>query len=384
MPTLDPQRLLRLGERLRPLRDDGVLVIGSGFTTHGLPFLDDPSPDATPPGWSVEFDAWAAERFSAGDLDGLIDFRNKAPGMPYAHPTIEHFAPLFVALGASGDPEQAPGRSSTATGWAWRNGRYSWCDEGAMNALIDYLAEARNAHLRSDWRASYAAFVRADGLGSMPTDDLDAYSVAAWRLGYRSEAVRLAERTYDRLVRTDPTAAAMKATVLALQWHAARTRGGVTALGRSGAWTLAGASAVGTRGYLAYLDAAAALEAGDVATVARAATVLRDTASGTGDTTLAVLGRVVDGITALMESRVAEGYRLLDDALVPVLDERIPLEWAGDVYRLVLRSGDRVDAQHRQAWTESMRRWVVITGVVIDIGGAAGSSTTSPESRCEP
>jgi 4,5-DOPA dioxygenase extradiol len=56
----------------------------------------------------VEFDAWAAERFATGDLDGLIDFRHKAPGMPYAHPTIEHFAPLFVALGASGDPEQAP------------------------------------------------------------------------------------------------------------------------------------------------------------------------------------------------------------------------------------------------------------------------------------
>ena len=56
----------------------------------------------------MEFDGWAAERFSAGDLDALIDFRNKAPGMPYAHPTIEHFAPLFVALGASSDPEQAP------------------------------------------------------------------------------------------------------------------------------------------------------------------------------------------------------------------------------------------------------------------------------------
>jgi 4,5-DOPA dioxygenase extradiol len=108
LPTLDPERLLRLGERLRPLRDDGVLIVGSGFTTHGLPFLDDPSPGATPPGWSVEFDAWAAERFAVGDLDALIDFRNKAPGMPFAHPTIEHFSPLFVALGASGDPEQAP------------------------------------------------------------------------------------------------------------------------------------------------------------------------------------------------------------------------------------------------------------------------------------
>jgi 4,5-DOPA dioxygenase extradiol len=108
MPTLDPQRLLALGRRLRPLRDEGVLVIGSGFTTHGLPYLTDPSPGATPPGWSREFDAWAAERLAAGDVDGLLDFRARAPGMPYAHPTIEHFAPLFVALGASGDPEQVP------------------------------------------------------------------------------------------------------------------------------------------------------------------------------------------------------------------------------------------------------------------------------------
>jgi 4,5-DOPA dioxygenase extradiol len=107
MPTLDPRRLLHLGERLRPLRDEGVLVMGSGFTTHGLPFLKDPAPDAAPPGWSREFDAWVSERFSAGDLDALIDFRAGAPGMPYAHPTIEHFAPLFVALGASGQPEQS-------------------------------------------------------------------------------------------------------------------------------------------------------------------------------------------------------------------------------------------------------------------------------------
>jgi 4,5-DOPA dioxygenase extradiol len=108
MPTLDPEHLLTLGRRLRPLRDDGVLIIGSGFTTHGLPYLTDPSPGADAPGWSREFDAWAAEQFAAGDLDALIDFRAKAPGMPYAHPTIEHFAPLFVALGASADPGQAP------------------------------------------------------------------------------------------------------------------------------------------------------------------------------------------------------------------------------------------------------------------------------------
>ena len=108
MPTLDPTRLLALGERLRPLRDDGVLIVGSGFTTHGLPYLTDRTPGADAPGWSRDFDAWAAERCAAGDLDALLDFRAKAPGMPYAHPTIEHFAPLFVALGASADPGQVP------------------------------------------------------------------------------------------------------------------------------------------------------------------------------------------------------------------------------------------------------------------------------------
>ncbi|NMM90583.1 dioxygenase [Rhodococcus sp. SRB_17] len=108
LPTLDPERLLHLGQRLRPLREQGVLIVGSGFTTHGLPFLRDPSPEAKAPGWSAEFDAWAGERFAAGDVDSLIDFRAQAPGMPYAHPTIEHFAPLFVTLGASSDPEQVP------------------------------------------------------------------------------------------------------------------------------------------------------------------------------------------------------------------------------------------------------------------------------------
>jgi len=108
LPTLDPERLLALGRRLAPLRDEGVLIIGSGFTTHGLPFLRDWTPEATPPGWSAEFDAWAGEAFAAGDVETLLDFRRRAPGMPYAHPTVEHFAPVFVALGASDDAEQRP------------------------------------------------------------------------------------------------------------------------------------------------------------------------------------------------------------------------------------------------------------------------------------
>jgi 4,5-DOPA dioxygenase extradiol len=111
LPTLEPDALLDLGRRLRPLRDEGVLIVGSGFTTHGLPFLRDWREDAVAPGWSREFDAWAAEALARGAVDELADFRDRAPGMPYAHPTIEHFAPMFLTLGASGDPARSPDQS---------------------------------------------------------------------------------------------------------------------------------------------------------------------------------------------------------------------------------------------------------------------------------
>jgi 4,5-DOPA dioxygenase extradiol len=110
LPTQDPDRLLELGRRLRPLRDEGVLIVGSGFTTHGLPFLTREhwtSVDAAPPGWSREFDAWADETLARGAVDELADFRARAPGMPYAHPTVEHLTPMFVTLGAASDPEAA-------------------------------------------------------------------------------------------------------------------------------------------------------------------------------------------------------------------------------------------------------------------------------------
>lgn len=109
MPSLDPARLLDLGRRLQQLRHQGVLVIGSGYMTHGLPFLDwNNLKHHVVPTWSSDFDLWAADALARGDVDALADFRTRAPGMPYAHPTVEHFTPLFVALGAATDPEVAP------------------------------------------------------------------------------------------------------------------------------------------------------------------------------------------------------------------------------------------------------------------------------------
>ena len=106
LPTHDPVRLMALGERLRPLRDEGVLIIGSGFLTHGLPFLTEWRIDASVPGWSADFDAWAGEAMARGDVDALASYKSQAPGMPFAHPTVEHYTPLFVTLGAASEPDE--------------------------------------------------------------------------------------------------------------------------------------------------------------------------------------------------------------------------------------------------------------------------------------
>ena len=108
MPTSDPGSLMEIGKRLQPLRDEGVLIIGSGFLTHGLPYIRDWSIDAAAPSWSSEFDHWAAHALAKGDVDTLAGYRDLAPGVRYAHPTVEHFTPLFITLGAATDTSAAP------------------------------------------------------------------------------------------------------------------------------------------------------------------------------------------------------------------------------------------------------------------------------------
>ncbi len=108
IPTHNPVELVKLGQRLAKLREHDVLIIGSGFLTHGLPYLRDFRIEAVPRSWRVEFDRWAQEALARGDLDVLMNYKHLAPGMPYAHPTVEHLSPIFVTLGAASDINLAP------------------------------------------------------------------------------------------------------------------------------------------------------------------------------------------------------------------------------------------------------------------------------------
>jgi hypothetical protein len=224
--------------------------------------------------------------------------------------------------------------------------------------MTDYLAEARRALQRQDWRECYAAYVRADGVGPMTVDDLDAYSSTAWRLGHGREAVRLTERVYHRLARTDPAAAAMKAVDLTVVW---RTRGhhGIAADWAAKAGLLLTGTSVGpAHGYLAYVEAVAAIEREDSAGLRRGTQTLTEVGRHVDDPALAVLARVIDGVAAVLDGRAADGFRILDAVLLPVLDPRVPFEWGGDAYRLALRvAEDRGDADHLPAWIDAMQRW---------------------------
>jgi 4,5-DOPA dioxygenase extradiol len=106
LPTLEPAELFRLGRALAPLRKEGILIVGSGFLTHNLRSMDF-RPDAAPPAWAKEFDAWTADVLARRDVDALLAYRERAPGVRQALPTHEHFVPVVVALGAAIDDAAA-------------------------------------------------------------------------------------------------------------------------------------------------------------------------------------------------------------------------------------------------------------------------------------
>jgi 4,5-DOPA dioxygenase extradiol len=118
MPGLDAQELFKLGQALAPLRDEGVLIFGSGFLTHNMRYAFRPG---IPP-WAREFDSWAERALSRFDVDALIDFEKRAPAARMALPTWEHYAPVLVAAGAAAD--ERPTTTFPITGW-WMDGAFT-------------------------------------------------------------------------------------------------------------------------------------------------------------------------------------------------------------------------------------------------------------------
>jgi 4,5-DOPA dioxygenase extradiol len=102
--TLDTRSAWQLGLALKPLREMNVLIVASGSLTHNLyEFRGATSHGAD---YVKQFAAWTAKTLQAGNIDQLLDYKQYAPSAERAHPTDEHFLPLFIALGAAGKSYQ--------------------------------------------------------------------------------------------------------------------------------------------------------------------------------------------------------------------------------------------------------------------------------------
>ena len=232
----------------------------------------------------------------------------------------------------------------------------------------ELLVTARTAHMRRDWRASYDAFTRAGEDTALGTDDLDALAVAAWQLGRGKESVRVTERVFTQLARTDPPSAAMKAVELGLAWF---TRGD---LNIAQAWMnrarrlLDGTPVGPTNGYLAYLDALMVMQ--DAEALAVRVQTLRDICLRIDTPALTALCHVAEALAAIGEARMTEAFALLDEAMLPVLAGQVPLDWAGDIYCVVLNQCHHLaDLPRMHAWTQSMERWCADFAASDNYGG---------------
>ncbi|MSQ59122.1 MAG: dioxygenase [Betaproteobacteria bacterium] len=102
----DPSYQVHVGRALAPLRDENVLIIGSGSMTHNLSEFRGKRFDSPPQPYVTEFQEWFARRIGARNLEELMDYRRLAPNAARAHPEDEHLLPLFIAMGANGESRQ--------------------------------------------------------------------------------------------------------------------------------------------------------------------------------------------------------------------------------------------------------------------------------------
>lgn len=102
-PFLAPEKQYQIGEAIKSLSQENILIIGSGVTVHNLRMVN--WEQTEPETWGVQFDDWLIEKLEAADQESLFQYESLAPNAKSAVPKPEHFIPLFIAMG-SGQSEK--------------------------------------------------------------------------------------------------------------------------------------------------------------------------------------------------------------------------------------------------------------------------------------
>ena len=122
--TLDAAGALRVGRVLAPLRNEGVMIVGSGSLTHNL--YDLRAPGSGEVAYAREFAEWVRKAVTGNQVDALAAYRRLAPHAQRAHPSEEHFLPLLVAVGARAEGEAVQVIEGGITYGALSMDSYAW------------------------------------------------------------------------------------------------------------------------------------------------------------------------------------------------------------------------------------------------------------------
>lgn len=221
------------------------------------------------------------------------------------------------------------------------------------------LVAARDAYSRGDWRAAYDHFGRAGEAAELSTDDLSSFGMAAWRLGYGRESIRMSEEAFNRLVAENNTkTAAMKAADVALQW----LNGGDQTITR--VWVnrarrlLESSPEDEAFAYLLYVDSQLSVIDGQYDAGVQRALELEEFVSRRNSPGLTALCLAASGLSKLPFARTGEALADLDEAMMPVLAGQVPVDWAGDIYCAVIHECYRLgDLARMKTWTNAMDKW---------------------------
>ncbi|WP_291686897.1 class III extradiol ring-cleavage dioxygenase [Bradyrhizobium sp.] len=142
-PHLGPRHHLLMGRALAPLRQQGVLIIGSGSLTHDLSEFRGHGPNDPAPAWVNAFADWFHSALASGRNEDLLDYRRQAPFAVKNHPSEEHLLPLYTALGAAGENARAERLHASSTYGILRMDVYAFRapDESVRSESEDRLAQ---------------------------------------------------------------------------------------------------------------------------------------------------------------------------------------------------------------------------------------------------
>lgn len=222
----------------------------------------------------------------------------------------------------------------------------------------DEVRAARDAYSRGDWRGAYDLFGRAQE-SELTTDDLSSYGMAAWRLGHGRQSMQLSEQAFNRLISAGEVHdAAMKAVEVALQWF----NGGDLTIAR--VW-LNRARRLHDKdpddqilAYVLYVDSLVAIDEGRNDVAAERADELHEVTQRLDLPGFNALCSTASGVAMIPFARTSEAFAQLDEAMMPVLADQVPVDWAGDIYCAVIYECHRLaDLSRMKTWFEAMEQW---------------------------